>query len=139
MRSELMTAVLQILIPALITALGIVITALANNIAGYLKQKANSNLLNRYIDVLTDIVVDVVQSLNQTTVEDLKSAAADGKLTDEEINMISAKALDTVKTILGARGLEVLKIAFEDVDSLIASKIERAVREVKLPVEECVA
>ena len=137
MKSELLTIIIQVLVPVLLTALGTVVVALANNISQYLKQKANSNLLNRYIDTLNDIVFDVVMSLNQTTVAQLKLASTDGKLTAEEVNIISSKALESVKTILGIRGIEILKIAFEDIDALIANKIERAVVEAKalLPCE----
>lgn len=131
MENELLTTVIQVLVPVLLTALGTVIVALSNNVAQYLKQKANSNLLNRYIDTLNDIVYDVVMSLNQTTVEQLKAAALDGKLTKDEIDMISSQALDSVKAVLGVRGIEILKIAFEDIDLLIANKIERAVVEAK--------
>lgn len=137
MENELLTTVIQVLVPVLLTALGTVIVALSNNVSQYLKQKANSNLLNRYIDTLNDVVYDVVMSLNQTTVAELKAAAIDGKLTTDEINIISSKALESVKAIIGVRGIEILKIAFEDIDALIANKIERAVVEAKaaLPCE----
>lgn len=134
MREELVTTIIQVVVPVIAAAIGIILTALANNASDYLKQKANSTLLNRYIDLLTETVMDVVQSLNQTTVEQLKQAAMDGKLTQEEIDSISAQALTSVKAILGEKGMEILSIAFEDVDALITSKIERAVREVKPPL-----
>jgi len=131
--NEVLTIIIQVLVPVLATALGTVLIALANNASSYLKQRTNSNILKRYISLLDSVVVDVVRGLNQSTVEAIKAAAEDGKLTKEEITMISAQALESVKNILGVRGIEVLRLVFEDLDALIATKIERAVGEAKIP------
>lgn len=127
MSDDVLTTVIQILVPILATALGTVLIALANTIATYFKQRTSSNVLNHYIDLLESVVVDVVMGLNQTTVQQIKDAAADGKLTKEEVDTISAQALESVKQILGVKALEILKITFEDVDALITNKIEHAV------------
>ena len=136
MTNEVLTTVIQILVPILATALGTVLIALANNVSTYFKQRTNSGILQRYISLLNSVVCDVVLSLNQTTVADIKAASADGKLTKEEIDSISVQAIESVKNIIGARGVEVLQLVYEDLDALIANKIERAVGEAKLPPEQ---
>lgn len=127
MNNELMTTILQILIPVLATAIGTVLIALANSASTYLKQRTSSNLINHYVDILESVVADVVMGLNQTTVQRLKEAAEDGKLTKDEIAYISGQAIDSVKAILGVKAIEILKITFEDVDALITNKIEHMV------------
>lgn len=122
--------VLEILIPIIATALGTVLINLANKYADMIKQKTKSEKIDRYVRLLNETVKDVVVSLNQTTVDKLKEAATDGKLTPEEIEMVKADAITTVTDILGITGVEVLALAFEDLNALIATKIEKAVREV---------
>lgn len=137
--SELFGTVMQILIPVLATAIGAVITAVAARVAAKLKEesekikeeKAAARVVH-YINILEQTVVDVVKGLNQSTVSKLKEAAADGKLTPEEIEKVSADAKATIIAILGPTGIEILHMAFADINSLVALKIERVVGEVKL-------
>jgi alkyl hydroperoxide reductase subunit AhpF len=126
-----MTTIIQVLVPVLATAVGTMLIAFANSASTYMKKKTESNLLNDYIAILCDTVVDVVQGLNQTTVQQIKDAAEDGKLTSDEIATINAQAIETVKSIVGVKGISILQLAFEDIDTLIANKIERAVVDCK--------
>lgn len=136
--SELFTTIMQILLPTLATAVGVVITAVAAKAVALINQKSEDakettagKKLVKYINLLNGAVVDVVKKLNQTTVEGLKAAAADGKLTSEEITTIGKTARIDIITIIGPAGLAALRDAYGDLDALITAKIEAAVSDVK--------
>lgn len=131
----IINSLVQTLLPIIISALGSVLIAMSAYYANYFKQKAKSEQINRYIDLLDQTVYDVVIALNQTTVDKLKEASADGKLTPEEVQYLKEDAFNTITNILGLTGMNVLNLAFDDVNALIASKIQRTVREAH-PVEE---
>lgn len=120
-----------ILFTALATAVAGVITALSTKLISWLTARTKSNEFDRYLRLLNETVVDVVMGLNQTIVDRLKAAAQDGKLTKEEIEDISGTAKNTILEILGENAVLVLSEVFDDLESLIASKIERVVMEVK--------
>jgi alkyl hydroperoxide reductase subunit AhpF len=112
-------------------ALAAFIVKWVNAKAEQIKAQTNQDKIDQYIDILNETVEDVVVSLNQTTVLAFKEAAADGKLTKEEIEEVSEKAIDAVYLILGKQGRELLQTVFDDLDTLIVTKIERSVKEVK--------
>ena len=124
---QLLGQILTILIPILATAVGGVITALGARCVSYLKEKVNSHKFNKYLDILNDTVQDVVVGLNQSTVNVIKEAAADGKLTEEEKKRIFETAKLDIYGILGPKGLEVLQAVYNDLDELIKCKIEATV------------
>lgn len=132
MNEDIGAVIIQTILPLIASALGTVLIAATTYYANYFRQKAQSEKINRYIEQLESTVYDVVMSLNQTTVEKLKEASADGKLTPEEIDVIKSDARDTITKIIGVTGMNLLGLVFEDVDALIASKIERTVKEVKV-------
>lgn len=98
-------------------------------------EEINKNMENQtlksYIDILNCVVSDVVKSLNQTTVDNLRAAAADGKLTKEEGEKLKNDAVTQVYKIIGSHGIDVLKEVFTDLDSLIANKVEANVHSMK--------
>lgn len=131
MVQEISKTAIQILVPLVATAVGSMLVALLGSVANYFRQQAKSASARKYVDLLDGIAREVVVGLNQTVVDKLKEASADGKLTPEEINSVSAQALETVKVILGVRGIAALQSIFNDIDSLIASKLEYAVVQAK--------
>lgn len=131
-----LSAVVQVIVPAIATAVGTFLILLTRNVSKYLQKKSDSDNVDKYIGLLESAVVDVVQGLNQTTVGHLKTASADGKLTSEEMRLIKYEARDSVRNILGVDGMNALRTVFADLDTLISNKIERAVLESKQPVEQ---
>lgn len=83
------------------------------------------------LDQLEDAVDTAVAAVQQVTVDALKKAAADGKLTDEEKAAAFAEALAQVKLILGTKGLATLQAALqagqEALEAFLRAKIEAAV------------
>lgn len=124
---QLLGQILTILIPILATAVGGVITALGTRCVSYLKEKINSHKFNKYLDILNNTIQDVVVGLNQSTVNIIKEAAADGKLTEEEKKQIFETAKLDIYGILGPKGIEVLQAVYNDLDELIRYKIEATV------------
>ena len=136
MTNENYTTLIQTLLPILITALSGTIVAIAKYLTAYLDQRTKATLsaeqaatIQRYLSVLNETVCDVVAALNQNTVDALKEASADGKLTEYEKEYVFKQAVDTIKSILGDTGLAILSLVFDDVNALIIAKVDRAVGE----------
>lgn len=83
------------------------------------------------LDQLEDAIDTAVAAVQQVTVDALKKAAADGKLTDEEKAKAFADALAQVKAIIGTKGLATLQAALqagqEALEVYLRAKIEAAV------------
>lgn len=133
---ELLTTIITIFAVPTCTALAGFLIKWLNAKAEAIKLKTKREELHKYIDLLDQTVSEVVVSLNQTTVDKLKEAAADGQLTIEEIQMIQKNAVDSVYAILGKEALNMLLLVYDDLDKLIAAKIEKVVVEIKYEVEK---
>jgi hypothetical protein len=60
------------------------------------------------LELLDETVMTAVKDLQQTVVDEIKAANADGKITDAEKLKIKDAALTNVKSYLGAKGTRVL-------------------------------
>jgi hypothetical protein len=84
---------------------------------------------------LDDAVFTAVKDLQQSVVEQIKAANADGKITDDEKKQIKERALASVKANLGTKGLaEVARVLGLDggaLEGLLASKVEAAVHDLR--------
>ncbi|HLA81138.1 MAG TPA: hypothetical protein VJP78_05820 [Thermoleophilia bacterium] len=86
---------------------------------------------------LDDAVLASVREVQQVTVDAIKEASADGKLSPDERAKVKQAALSSVKSHLGTgtKGLaELAKIlGHEDgtIDSLISTRVEAAVHDLK--------
>ena len=78
-----------------------------------------------------------VRALEQTIVQELKDANADGVLSAAEAAKIKADALGQLKSLLGAKGLKelvsVLGIDPSGIDRFLSDHIEAAVQRVSTP------
>jgi len=118
----------QSLLITLATGLGTVLIGLLgralNKLFNYLAEKSNLAFLGRVDETMMAIVTD----LYNTEVEALKAAAADGKLTAEEKAMLKTKAVDSLKSWLGPKGVgELGKIFNGSADAALAAHVEKAV------------
>lgn len=132
----LLTTVLTLFAVPVCTALAGFLIKWLNAKAEQVKLATKREELHKYIDLLDQTISEIVVSLNGTTVKQLKEAAADGKLTIEEIQGIQKGALDSVYAVLGEEALNMLSMVYDDLDKLIAFKIEKAVADAK--VEELI-
>jgi len=130
--SEIGLAALQIVSPLLIAAL----TWAAAKLASYIKSKVNSEYLRGVLVRLDEAVVTAVKGLQQTVVDEIKAANADGKITEAEKKRIKDSALANVKSYLGAKGInvlsEVLGLSGGALDGFLSSKIESAVHDIRV-------
>jgi len=84
---------------------------------------------------LNDAVATAARELAQTTVADLKAAAQDGKLTEEEVEELRAKAAANTRAYLGKKGVAELErvVGAKEIEAFIQAKIEAAVHDLKQP------
>ena len=73
----------------------------------------------------------VVQELQQTTVEKLKAAHDDGKLTQSEIEHLGAMLLEKALAQMSAPAIKVLNAAGKDIKAIIQSAGEAAILAMK--------
>jgi len=123
--------ILKILSPVLLAAL----TAATTKFAELIRARIQNEYLRGLLLRLDDAVLTAVKNLEQSTVEQIKVASADGKITDAEKQQIRAAALAAVKSNLGAKGraevVRILGLADEGMDGLLSSKIEAAVHDMR--------
>ena len=96
-----------------------------------IQEKTGSEVLVKYMKLASDHVVDIVKSLNQTIVNDIKEKSADGKLTEEEKKKVLNTAIEYVQNILSADAMLVLQEAIGDVDLWLLTQINKTVSDEK--------
>ena len=80
---------------------------------------------------LTAAAEQTVLELQQTTVDGLKEAAKDGKLTQAEITMLGRKLLDGTLAKMSDSGMSVLKAANVDINAIITGAGEALIAKMK--------
>lgn len=96
----------------LIAVLGTYLTALAG-------KRAETANLHEALKALTDAAKTTVGELQQTVVDPLKEAAADGKLTPDEINYLRDMLVDKTKTKMLPATLGIINAAGADIEAII--------------------
>jgi len=123
--------VLEILSPLLLAAL----TWAAAKLAQLIRAKVQNEYLKGGLVRVDDAVFTAVKDLQQTVVEQIKAASADGKITADEKKQIKDKALAAVKSHLGTKGLaeaaSVLGLGGGALEGLLSSKVESAVHDLR--------
>lgn len=130
MMKEILPQLVQALVPLLI-AIG---TWALYSAANWFRAHAKSEYQRGVVSRLADAVATIVAETQQTTVEALKAAASDGKITAAEATEVKEGAISRVRGYLGQRGLKELENVFdrEMIDKVIASKIEAEIAQMKL-------
>lgn len=129
--NEIGWKVFQALSPLLLAAL----TWAAAKAAQLINAKVRGEYLRGVLLRLDDAVLAAVREVHQVTVEELKAASADGRLTPEERAKVKAKAIETVRTHLGTKGIaELAKVLGLDdggLEKVLSTRIEAAVHDLK--------
>lgn len=94
--------------------------------------KIQDTTIRHAVDTVGNAATTIVYKLAQTTVDDLKEKAADGKLTAEEIAQLKADSLAEVKQLVGTDVVNTIQSVFGDAEAWITAKIEAAVKSLKL-------
>ncbi len=121
-----------VLIPLLGLATKYLIT-FVNLKAEELKQKAELEKYNKYIDMLNTTITNVVTATNQTYVNSLKEQ---GKFDAEAQKEAFRRSYETIIGILGEEAQRYLNAAIGDLNAYITNSIERQVSLNKTPIAE---
>jgi hypothetical protein len=119
------------LIGILVLVLIIGVIALTNRGLKYINAKNESLAVDIAIKATENVVYNIVQSFNQTTINDLKEKAEDGKLTEGEISTVMSSVIETVKISLSDSVIAELESVYKDLDQYLRDLIERSVLEAK--------
>jgi len=123
--------VLEILSPVLLAAL----TWVAAKLAQLLRAKIKNEYLKGALVRLDDAILVAVKDLQQSVVDEIKAASADGKISDDEKKRIKEKALANVKAHLGTKGLSelatILGLDGGALDGVLSSRVEAAVHDLR--------
>lgn len=129
--SDVGLKVLEILSPVLLAAL----TWVAAKVAQFINAKVKNEYLRGALVRLDDAVLAAVREVQQVTVEAIKAASADGKMTPEERTQVKKAAIDAAKAHLGAKGLaelmKVLGLSGDAVEKLLSTRVEAAVYDLR--------
>ena len=95
------------------------------------KQTNTHSQLDKYIDLVEQFVDEAVKAMNSTTVDALKAASSDGKLTPEEGQQILGDVLNSILKVLAPDVQTALTDVYGDLSTWLAVKIENAVKDNK--------
>lgn len=87
--------------------------------------------INAAVGELTTAAEQTVYELQQTVVDDLKAASADGKLTQEEITDLGKKLLEGTLAKMSGSGIGVLKAANVDINAIVTGAGEALIARIK--------
>ena len=87
----------------------------------------NLDDINFSIEMLENIVVHIVQSFNQTVVDDIRKKSADGHLTIEEASEIKNAAIERIMNTVSGDLLKAVESVYGDPEAYIAACIESTV------------
>lgn len=122
-----MEALLVALAPQLMELIGIALAGLATWGIALLKKKTTADVAQSALDHVDRVTSTVVDSLTQTVAAELKKAAADGKLTAEEIGSLKDNAINQTRSLLSDSVMSAATSVVGDLNSYIATKIEAQV------------
>lgn len=92
--------------------------------------------INAAVGELTTAAEQTVYELQQTTVDALKEASADGKLTQDEITKLGKLLLDGTLAKMSDSAMGVLKAANVDINAIVTGAGEALIARIKAGQEE---
>lgn len=95
--------------------------------------------INAAVSELTNAAETTVLELQQTVVDGLKEASADGKLTQDEISNLGKLLLEGALAKMSDSGINVLKAANVDVNAIVSGAGEALIARIKRGEPEEVA
>lgn len=115
--------IMAIVGPALITAIGIIVTWGLNELRRWVKEHTN----NKAVDTAFNSFGKITQSAVLRAEQAMKEFGADGKITPSEAMKIKRMVFQDVKNQITPETQKVLKKAANNLDDLIDAKIEEMV------------
>lgn len=131
MYQDIITAITPTLVAlavALVTALSGYVITYVNKKKVALEENTKSSIINKYLDLASETIIECVQATNQTYVDALKKA---GAFTAEAQKAAFKQTLDNVMNILSKDAIDYLNAITGDATKYIETKIEATVNEQK--------
>lgn len=130
-----MEQIINAIISNAVSIVAAIVIGLAGVALQYLKvliaTKLKMDTLAKAIAELDGDIAGVVGELQQTVVDDLKAAAADGKLTQDEIRMLKQDLLEGVRDRLSDDATAIIEAAGIDIHNYILSEAEAVIHSIK--------
>ena len=131
MDADLGLKLVEILSPVLVAALTWVAARVAQLISAKVKHEWVRGVLLR----LDDAILHSVREVQQAVVNEIKAGRADGKMTVEERARVKARAIESIRSHLGVKGLaelaRVLGLENGSVEKLLSTRVEAAVHDLR--------
>lgn len=112
-----------VLFPLIILG-GVCLVAFLSAKTDELKKKTNSDLANKYLDMLDDTIASIVLATTQTYVEALKK---EGKFDADAQKIAFQKTYDAVMAVLTEEAKKYITTAVGDIEIYVTNKIESEV------------
>ena len=125
--NEIVSNIMEIITPALITTIGILVSWGLNELRKFVKSKTDSGTVDVAFKQFNKIANGAVLRAEQS----MKIYGADGKITKAEAKQIKDNVFRDVKSQLPASTEILLKKVVNNLDSLIDTKIESEVYKIK--------
>jgi hypothetical protein len=125
MQDVIINIVAEVVSTLLITLIGVLGAWLTAKIG----KRVELTNINKAKDELIEAAQQTVMELQQTVVEGLKEKAADGKLTDDEIESLALMLMTKTKEKMSLPAIKVLEAAAVDVNALIRGAGEALINE----------
>ena len=132
--SENVSLILTASVPLLVVVCGLVGSFLVKSInraTQFLVSKTDVENLQYAITAVNEVAENVVKSLNQTIVDDLRKESEDGRLTEDDMIEIANKAINTVRASLSNDIIAILDRAYLDSTRYLNDIIEAKVWDAK--------
>ena len=127
MNTVIIETIVSVLANLAITLIGVAGAWLFTQIA----KTQQLNTINTAVGELTNAAEQTVLELQQTVVDDLKAASADGKLTQDEITVLGKKLLEGTLQKMSDSGIGVLKAANVDINAIVTGAGEALIARIK--------
>ena len=122
--TEILQEIIQVCVIPVMGVLTTYLVILIKNKTKQITDKTNSDLADKYINMLSDTIQTCVIATNQTYVNNLKK---ENMFNAEAQKTALSMTADTVKQILSADAQEYLSSTYGDLNALIMQKIEAEV------------
>jgi len=124
---NIINQIMSIVIPSLITAIGILLTWGLNELRRFVKNRTDSDQVDVAFKQFNKIATGAVIRAEQA----LKQYGADGKITKDEAKKVKELVVSDIKSQLPSTTESLLKKVINDIDALIDTKIEGEVYQLK--------
>lgn len=119
--------VLPILLTAFVTVFTYLIKVLSQKVIEFIDEKITNQKFNQAAKIAEETVRSTVLALEQTLVQKIILASADGKLTDNEKVRIKQVAMETIIANLQPQVKEALTYGYQSVNEYLDALVESIV------------